>query len=210
MKTPIFGTVEYEIEKSKSTGLSPTNRGVCGDPRKPRLLLHCCCGPCTAGTLAGIAEYFDITAYFYNPNIMPNEEFEKRLSALKEVLSHFKGVKLIVPEQSIDEYLSLVRGMENVPEGGERCVKCFGLRLENTAQYLAAHKDEYDYFTTTLTISPMKNASSINGIGGFLAHKYGVTYLNSDFKKRDGYLHSIQLCKEWNIYRQHYCGCALN
>lgn len=198
MKKYLQGTVEYELEKAKATGI------------KPRLLLHACCGPCTAGTLYDIAQYFDTTVYFYNPNIMPKEEFEKRLSALKEVVSHFDWVKLIVPKQSADEYLSLISGMESIPEGGERCVKCFGLRLENTAQYLAAHRGEYDYYTTTLTISPMKNAASINGIGKFLAHKYGVNYLSSDFKKRNGYLHSIQLCKEWGIYRQHYCGCKFD
>ncbi|MDE6303166.1 MAG: epoxyqueuosine reductase QueH [Clostridia bacterium] len=197
MKQFLQGTVEYEIEKSKQTGI------------KPRLLLHACCGPCTAGTLQNIAEYFDITVYFYNPNIMPKEEFSIRLDALKQVISHFDGVKLIVPEQSENDYLPIVKGMEDLPEGGARCIKCFELRLRNTAEYLAAHRDEYDFFTTTLTISPLKNASSINGIGNVIAHNLGVKYLASDFKKRDGYLYSVKLCKEWGIYRQHYCGCRL-
>ena len=209
MKQFLQGTVEYEIEKTKQTGIYPTNRGVCGDPIKPRLLLHACCGPCTAGTLQNIAEYFDITVYFYNPNIMPKDEFSLRLEALKQVIAHFDGVKLIVPEQSENNYLPIVKGMEDLPEGGARCIKCFELRLRNTAEYLAAHRNEYDFFATTLTISPLKNASSINSIGNFIAHELDVNYLSSDFKKRDGYLYSVKLCKEWNIYRQHYCGCQL-
>ncbi|MDE7373626.1 MAG: epoxyqueuosine reductase QueH [Clostridia bacterium] len=176
---------------------------------KPRLLLHACCGPCLAGTLANIAEFFDITVYFYNPNIMPKEEFILRLDALKQIVSHFDGIKLVIPEQDESEYLPLVKGLENAPEGGTRCIKCYELRLRNTAEYFAAHKDEFDFFTTTLTISPLKNASSINGIGNVIAHELGVTYLSSDFKKRDGYLKSTTLCKQWGIYRQHYCGCAL-
>lgn len=197
MKTYLQGTVDYEIEQAKQTGI------------KPRLLLHACCGPCTAGTLANISEYFDVTVFFYNPNIMPKEEFNLRLSALKEVVSHFDGVKLVVPIQSEDEFLQHVKGMENIPEGGKRCSVCFGIRLKKTAEYFAAHKDDFDFFTTTLTISPMKNAEVINGIGNSVAKTLDVEYLASNFKKRDGYLKSTTLCKEWGIYRQHYCGCAL-
>lgn len=197
MKIPVIGTVEYEIEKESTTGV------------KPRLLLHACCGPCSAGVLYNIAEYFDITIFFYNPNIMPKEEFIRRLEALKAVIAHFENIKLIIPEQSEDEYLAKVKGMESIPEGGARCSVCFEMRLDATARYLAEHSDDYDFFATTLTVSPMKNAALINEIGNSIADKYSVKYLFSDFKKRDGYLHSIQLCKEWNIYRQHYCGCTL-
>lgn len=196
MKQYLQGTVEYELEKAKRTG------------NKPRLLLHACCGPCTAGTLANIAEHFDITVYFYNPNIMPKEEFNARLDALKQVISHFDGVKLIVPPQSEEEYTALVTDLHDCPEGGARCNVCFDLRLKSTAEYLANHLNEYDFFTTTLTISPLKNAKLINEIGNRLATELGVKYLASDFKKRDGYLLSTHLCKEWNIYRQHYCGCV--
>ncbi len=188
--------MEYEIERCKTTGT------------KPRLLLHACCGPCAAGTLANITPYFDITVFFYNPNIMPNAEFDLRLDALKQILSHFDGVKLIVPEQDVSQYLPVVRGLEQLPEGGERCTKCFDLRLKKTAEYLSSHRDSYDYFATTLTISPLKNAALINAVGNAAAEQYNVDYLDSDFKKRDGYLKSTQLCKEWGVYRQHYCGCA--
>jgi len=197
MKTPLYGTVDYEIERSRTTGV------------KPRLLLHACCGPCAAGTLSNIADHFDITIFFYNPNIMPKEEFNVRLDALKQVVSHFKGIKLIVPNQSDDEYLQKIMGMENLPEGGARCKICFNLRLNKTAEFLAEHSDEFDFFATTLTVSPMKDAALINEIGNLLANAHGVKYLSSDFKKRDGYLHSVNMCKEWEIYRQHYCGCML-
>ena len=220
MKKYAQGTVEYEIENIKNNPTilphkmafygDPT-QGVCGDPVgvKPRLLLHACCGPCLAGTLANISEFFDITVYFYNPNIMPKEEFNLRLDALKQVISHFDGIKLIVPEQDESEYLPLVKGLETVPEGGSRCEICFDMRLRKTAEYFAEHRDEFDFFTTTLTISPLKNAKLINEIGARSASEYNVTYLASDFKKRDGYLKSTTLCKQWNIYRQHYCGCTL-
>jgi len=195
MKKYEKGTVEYEIQRANLTGI------------KPRLLLHACCGPCLAGTLANIAEHFDITVYFYNPNIMPNEEFNKRLQALKDVILHFDNIKLIIPEQSESDYLPLVNGLEDVPEGGERCTVCFDMRLNKTAEYFADNRSDFDFFTTTLTISPLKNAELINAIGQKAAARCGVKYLNSNFKKNDGYLKSTTLCREWEIYRQHYCGC---
>ncbi len=175
---------------------------------KPRLLLHACCGPCATSVLERIHDFFDVTIYFYNPNIMPKEEFNKRLCALKDVISHFNGIKLIVPDQDENDYISLVKGFENAPEGGSRCGICFEMRLANTAKYLAEHKNEYDCFATTLTVSPHKNAKLINEIGNRIAIAYNVEYLSSDFKKQDGYLRSTQLCKEWGIYRQSYCGCV--
>lgn len=197
MKQLEAGTVDYEIANSQQTGI------------KPRLLLHACCGPCAAGALANIAPYFDITIYFYNPNIMPKEEFNKRILALKEVISHFDNVKLIIPQQGESDFLPLVKGMEDMPEGGKRCSVCFAMRLKNTAEYLAAHKGEFDFFATTLTISPMKNAALINEIGNSVAKSLDVNYLSSNFKKHDGFLKSTTLCKQWDIYRQHYCGCTL-
>lgn len=195
MKRYEQGTVEYEINE------------VAHD-KKPRLLLHACCGPCASSVLEYLVPHFDITVYYYNPNILPKEEFTKRESALKDVISHFDGVKLVVPEQDGQEYISYVKGHKDDIEGGARCTLCFTLRLENTAKYMLAHDGEFDFFATTLTVSPHKNAPLINQIGKDIAASLGVKYLCSDFKKRDGYLRSIKLCKEWGIYRQQYCGCV--
>ena len=196
MKKPLFGTVEYEIELAKETA------------RKPRLLLHACCGPCASSVLEYLTPHFDVTVYYYNPNILPKDEFIIRENALKEVVSHFDGVNLVVPNQDEQEYVSYVKGHKSDPEGGARCSLCFNLRLENTAKYMLENVETFDFFATTLTVSPHKNAPLINEIGNTVAKKYGVNYLSSDFKKRDGYLRSIQLCKEWGIYRQTYCGCV--
>lgn len=195
-KTPKVGTIEYEMQLAGANG------------QKPRLLLHACCGPCASSVLEYLTPHFDVTVYFYNPNILPNEEFIRRKQALKDVIAHFDGVKLIVPEQDEKEYIFYVKGHKNDQEGGARCSLCFTLRLENTAQYLCSHADEFDFFATTLTVSPHKNAPLINQIGNDIASKYGVKYLSSDFKKRDGYLRSTILCREWDIYRQIYCGCV--
>lgn len=175
---------------------------------KRRLLLHACCGPCAAGALSRIAPYFDVTVFFYNPNILPNEEFMRRFEALKTVVAYFKGVKLIAPEQRAEEFITRAAGMRSLPEGGARCTFCFNLRLEKTARFLAEHRDEYDCFATTLTVSPHKNAALINDIGLKVAEEYDVSYLTSDFKKHDGFLRSTQLSKQLGIYRQNYCGCG--
>ena len=196
MKKPLIGTVEYEIELAKETA------------RKPRLLLHACCGPCASSVLEYLTPHFDVTVYYYNPNILPKDEFIIRENALKDVVSHFDGVNLVVPNQDEQEYVSYVKGHKSDPEGGARCSLCFNLRLENTAKYMLENVGTFDFFATTLTVSPHKNAPLINEIGNTVAKKYGVNYLSSDFKKRDGYLRSIQLCKEWGIYRQTYCGCV--
>lgn len=194
-KTPKIGTIEYEMQFAKENG------------QKPRLLLHACCGPCASSVLEYLTPLFDVTVYFYNPNILPKEEFIKRENALKDVIAHFDGVKLIIPEQDETEYISYVKGHKNDREGGARCSLCFTLRLEKTAEFLKSHNDEFDFFATTLTVSPHKNAPLINQIGNDVANKIGVKYLSSDFKKRDGYLRSTVLCREWGIYRQVYCGC---
>lgn len=194
-KTPKIGTIEYEMQLAKENG------------QKPRLLLHACCGPCASSVLEYLTPLFDVTVYFYNPNILPKEEFIKRENALKDVIAHFDGVKLIIPVQDEIEYISYVKGHKNDREGGARCSLCFTLRLEKTANFLKSHSDEFDFFATTLTVSPHKNAPLINQIGNDVANKIGVKYLSSDFKKRDGYLRSTVLCREWGIYRQVYCGC---
>lgn len=194
-KTPKVGSIEYEMQLAKENN------------QKPRLLLHACCGPCASSVLEYLTPLFDVTVYFYNPNILPKEEFIKRENALKAVIAHFDGVKLIIPEQDETEYISYVKGHKNDREGGARCSLCFTLRLEKTAEFLKSHSDEFDFFATTLTVSPHKNAPLINKIGNDVANKIGVKYLSSDFKKRDGYLRSTVLCREWGIYRQVYCGC---
>lgn len=175
---------------------------------KPRVLLHVCCGPCAAGVLPRLVGAADITLFYFNPNILPNAEFIKRLETVNLLLTHFPDVKLIVPAQNEREFYAAAAGMENLAEGGARCTECFRLRLNATAEYLAAHKSEYDCFATTLTVSPHKNAVLINEIGREASEKYGVTYAASDFKKRDGYLNSIRLSKEYGLYRQNYCGCG--
>lgn len=178
--------------------------------KKPRLLLQVCCAPCFCGSIEDLTARFDVTAFFYNPNIQPKEEFNRRLEALKQLILHFPDVKLVVPEQDENQYISFVKGLENEKEGGARCTACFDLRLEKTAEYLSSHKDEYDFFATTLTVSPHKNAPLINKIGNKMGDKYDVQYLESDFKKKDGYLRSIRLSKELDLYRQDYCGCTFS
>lgn len=194
-KMPKIGTIEYEMHLAEASA------------QKPRLLLHACCGPCASSVLEYLTPHFDVTVFYYNPNILPKEEFIKRENALKDVIAHFDGVKLIIPEQDEIEYISYVKGHKNDREGGARCSLCFTLRLEKTAEFLKIHSDEFDFFATTLTVSPHKNAPLINQIGNDVANKIGVKYLSSDFKKRDGYLRSTVLCREWGIYRQVYCGC---
>ena len=175
---------------------------------KPTLLLQVCCAPCFCGSIDYLTEHFDVTAFFYNPNIQPKEEFNLRLDALKQLIEQYPSVKLVVPEQDEEEYLDFVKGLENEKEGGSRCTACFDLRLEKTSQFMKDNKGAYDYFATTLTVSPHKNAKVINEIGNRLGEKYNVQYLESDFKKKDGFLRSIKKSKELNLYRQDYCGCS--
>ena len=177
---------------------------------KPRLLLQVCCAPCFAGSIDYLTEHFAVTAFFYNPNIQPKEEFNLRLDALKQLIVQYPSVKLVVPKQDEDEYLAFVKGLENEQEGGGRCTACFNLRLEKTAQFMRDNKGDYDYFATTLTVSPHKNAKIINEIGNKVGEKYNVQYLDSDFKKKDGFLRSIQKSKALNLYRQDYCGCSFS
>ena len=177
---------------------------------KPRLLLQVCCAPCFAGSVEYLTEHFDVTAFFYNPNIQPKQEFNLRLDALKQLIESFPSVKLIVPEQDENEYLTCVKGLEKEKEGGARCTGCFELRLEKTAKYMMDNMGDFDYFATTLTVSPHKNAKLINEIGNKIATKYNVNYLESNFKKKDGFLRSINKSKELGLYRQDYCGCSFS
>lgn len=173
---------------------------------KPKLLLHACCGVCSSSVLERLYPFFDITVLYYNPNIYPEEEYLKRFNTLKEITLKMKiKVKLLEIGYESKEFKNISKGLENEKEGGKRCTKCFYLRLEKTAKL--AQKHNFDYFTTTLSVSPYKNSQKLNKIGKILSEKYNVEYLYSDFKKKEGYKRSNELAKKYNLYRQHYCGC---
>lgn len=173
---------------------------------KPRLLLQCCCGPCSSYVLEYLTRYFDVTALFYNPNIQPHQEYEKRLYWLRDVVSRYGGdVKVMECEYDGGAFDEAVKGLELEPEGGVRCTKCFELRLRETAQRAA--EEDFDYFCTTLTVSPHKDSERLNETGLEMEREFGVKWLPSDFKKRDGYKRSIELSREYGLYRQDYCGC---
>lgn len=174
---------------------------------KKSILLHSCCAPCSSSVLHKISEYFDVTVVYYNPNIYPQGEYEKRkLEQIK--LLNIMQIPFLDSDYNENDFLNAVVGLENEKEGGARCNKCFLIRLDETAR-LAKQKG-FDFFGTTLTVSPHKNAETINQIGAALADKYGIKYLFSDFKKEDGYLNSIKLSKQYNLYRQDYCGCKFS
>ena len=177
----------------------------------PKLLLHVCCAPCSSYCLEYLSDYFDITVYYYNPNISPEAEYRFRLSEEERYISlrDFKNpVALTDSIYDPREFFDAVRGLESEPEGGKRCEKCFRLRLEASAR--KAVELGMDCFTTTLTISPLKNAALLNEIGYEAGEKYGVMWLPSDFKKREGYKRSIVLSREYDLYRQNYCGCVFS
>lgn len=177
----------------------------------PSLLLQSCCGPCSSYVLEVLAQYFKVTVLYYNPNIYPESEYYKRLDEQIKVINSmpFKNeVKLMPCDYDEQEFLSASKGFEGEREGGARCKECFVLRLSKTA-YLAK-ENGFDYFTTTLTVSPHKNAQLLNQIGKELEEKYGVKHLFADFKKKEGYKRSIQLSKEYDLYRQEYCGCRFS
>ena len=174
---------------------------------KPALLLHACCAPCSSACLERIKDFFDITVYYYNPNIDGAAEYDKRLKEQERLCKAF-GVKLISERYNPEEFYSSVKGLEDAPEGGARCEKCFYLRLKKTAE--KAKETGCEFFTTTLTLSPLKNAALLNGIGNAVAAETGIKWLPSDFKKRGGYQRSIELSSEYGLYRQNYCGCVFS
>ena len=177
--------------------------------QKPKLLLHSCCGPCSSASLEKLQQFFDITIVFYNPNIYPKQEFEKRLSEQRKLLKKaFDSISILETQYDEIEFLEKTKGLEDEKEGGARCAVCFLLRLEKTAQL--AKQNGFEYFGTTLTISPHKNEQTINMLGESIAQKYDVKFLYSDLKKHDGYKRSIELSKIYDIYRQHYCGCRFS
>jgi len=182
------------------------------EEKVPSLFLHSCCAPCSSYCLEYLAEYFSITVFYYNPNIFPAEEYDDRIHEQERLIKELneKGVKnkirLVCGEYRPEVFYEAVKGLEKEPEGGERCTKCFELRLYESARL--AKEGGFDYFTTTLTISPLKDAERLNRIGEEAGSKFGIAFLNSDFKKKNGYRRSIELSKEHSLYRQDYCGCV--
>ena len=180
--------------------------------KTPRLLLHSCCAPCSSYVLEYLSEYFSITVFYYNPNITEDAEYRKRVEEQKRLIAAYNqkaqgySIEVLEGDYEPDRFFQIAKGLEACPEGGERCFACYELRLLETAK--RARAGNYDYFTTTLSISPLKNAAKLNEIGEKLAASCGVAWLPSDFKKRDGYKRSIELSKEYELYRQDYCGCV--
>jgi len=174
----------------------------------PTLLLHACCAPCSSYVLEYLTEFFNVTVYFYNPNITENSEYEKRKNELKRLIKEkpfSNPVKMIDGDYSPEVFFNMSKGLENCPEGSERCFLCYEQRMRSTAQL--AKGLNFEYFCTTLSVSPHKNAAKLNEIGALLSDEFGVPYLFSDFKKRGGYKRSIELSKQYDLYRQNYCGC---
>ena len=186
-------------------------REISKSDKRPRLLLHACCAPCSSYVLEYLSRFFDITLYFYNPNITPAEEYAYRAEELSRLVSEMGldgGVSLVVSDYNSDEFYNIASGLEDAPEGGARCARCYRLRLEASAKYAA--ECGFDYFTTTLSISPYKNSRWLNEIGAELSGIYGVRYLYSDFKKKNGYKRSCELSEIHGLYRQDYCGCEFS
>lgn len=191
-----------------------------GTVQHPRLLLHACCAPCSSYCMEYLRAYFDLTLFYYNPNITEDAEYRKRVEEEKRLIAALNAqsyenlerqtgeniIKLLEGDYDPARFYEITKGLEQCPEGGERCFRCYELRLRESAE--AARRLQFDYFTTTLTISPLKNAARLNEIGERLGVEYGVAYLPSDFKKRNGYKRSIELSKEYHLYRQDYCGCV--
>ncbi len=177
----------------------------------PTLLLHSCCAPCSSYVLEYLSQYFKITDFFYNPNIDPESEYTKRIVELQRLIDTMPlkhSVSFLAGSYDREKFYEMAKGLEHVREGGERCFGCYELRLREAAKVAA--EGEYDYFTTTLSISPHKNAAKLNEIGNRLGEEYGVAYLPSDFKKKNGFKRSIELSVEYDLYRQNYCGCIFS
>ena len=181
------------------------------EQRVPSLLIHSCCAPCSSYVLEYLSEYFKITVFYYNPNIYPESEYTKRIAEQQKLIRDMEfryPVSFLAGKYDKEKFYEMAAGMEDLKEGGARCMKCYELRLSEAAGQAVA--GGFDYFTTTLSISPMKNAQKLNEIGLRVGEKYGVKYLVSDFKKKNGYKRSIELSKEYGLYRQDYCGCEFS
>lgn len=178
---------------------------------KKKLLLHSCCAPCSSYVISYLSDYFDITVLYYNPNISPYEEYIKRKNEQIKLITELKvknNINIMDCDYDNELYMELTKGLEKEPERGKRCRVCYQMRIQKTA--ILAKKNNYDYFCTTLSVSPYKNATLINKIGETLEKEYNIKWLYSDFKKKDGYKQSIELSKKYNLYRQNYCGCVFS
>lgn len=197
-----------DIQKNYQKEMDRLLSGLTHAEVTPSLLLHSCCAPCSSYVLEYLSQFFHITIYFYNPNISYEEEYQRRIEEQIRLIGSLPVKNPIQFRQGIYEperFYELSKGLEACPEGGERCFLCYELRLEETAKLAKA--EGFDYFTTTLSISPHKNAARLNEIGERLSGKYGTPYLGADFKKKNGYKRSIELSREYQLYRQDYCGC---
>lgn len=197
-----------DIQKNYQKEMDKLLAGLTEKETVPSLLLHSCCAPCSSYVLKYLTQYFHITLFYYNPNISYEEEYQKRIVEQKRLIESLPVKYPICFRQGIYEperFYKLAKGLETCPEGGERCFLCYALRLEETAKLAKA--EGFDYFTTTLSISPHKNAAKLNEIGERLSVKHNTPYLCADFKKKNGYKRSIELSKEYQLYRQDYCGC---
>jgi hypothetical protein len=178
---------------------------------RPKLLLHSCCAPCSSYVLEYLTEYFDITIFYYNPNIYPAEEYDRRVEEQKQLIKAMplkSNVQFLQGEYRPEVFYTAVIGLEKEREGGERCFACYRLRLSEAAR--VAKEGGFEFFTTTLSISPHKNAEKLNEIGEQVAKEYGVSHLSSDFKKKNGFKRSIELSEKYSLYRQDYCGCVFS
>ena len=203
--------VNYQKELEKILNTLQEKGEAAPDYRPPRLFLHSCCAPCSSYCLEYLCRYFLITVFYYNPNIYPESEYTKRILEQQKLISemHFKNsVSFLAGSYDKEQFYEMAKGLEEVKEGGERCMKCYEMRLKKTAQKAA--EGGFDFFTTTLSISPMKNAQKLNEIGRSVGAEYGMEYLLSDFKKKNGYKRSIELSAIYGLYRQDYCGCEFS
>ena len=186
-------------------------RENCGEGRVPKLLLHSCCAPCSSYCISCLAEHFDVTVFYYNPNIYPPEEYRMRAQEQRRFIEQYPTrypVCYVEAPYETELFYKMAEGMEELPEGGARCFACYEMRLRKSAEYAADHG--FDFFTATLSISPLKKAQKLNEIGAKLAEEYQVNYLFSDFKKKEGYKKSTEISKEYEMYRQYYCGCVFS
>ena len=194
--------INYQLELDKIINK------IEGENTTKSLLLHSCCAPCSSYVLAYLNKYFNITVFYYNPNITNKEEYLKRKQEQIRLISELPAINkinILDADYKPEKFFEISKGLEDCREGGERCFKCYKLRLEATAK--AAKENNFDYFCTTLTISPLKNAQKINEIGHMLGDEYQIPFLPSDFKKKEGFKKSIELSSQYNLYRQNYCGC---
>lgn len=183
----------------------------CDETRVPKLLIHSCCAPCSSYCLELLSQYFEITVFYYNPNIYPPEEYHMRAAEQERFVQMFPAkhkISFVEGAYDTDKFYAMAKGMEDLKEGQKRCFACYEMRLRKACEYAKANG--FDFFTTTLSISPLKNATKLNEIGGKLESEYGIAYLYSDFKKQNGYKRSTEISNEYDMYRQYYCGCVFS